>query len=185
MEDLSKATGKDLVVIIDEALQAVETDAGLNAKFTPTAACDAINLAPGDRHLYLLMTGSHRDKLSTLVQNRQAPFFGGTVRPFPSLGSFYIASIASCVDESLAESAKLSSDDLEAAFELVGRRPELLTDCLRNLIFAPEGAGAEALKRIAAERRAQAEIDTLSEIAAMTQRQQGILRIIAKKCLAF
>lgn len=129
LEDLIKATGKDLVVIIDEAQQAVETDAGLNAMFALKAARDAINQAPGDRHLYLLMTGSHRDKLSTLVQNRQAPFFGGIVRPFPPLGSSYIDSMAARVNEALAETAKLSPEDLEAAFEVVGRRPELLTDC--------------------------------------------------------
>ncbi|WP_415145970.1 ATP-binding protein [Limimaricola cinnabarinus] len=185
LEDLIKATGKDLVVIIDEAQQAVETDAGLNAMFALKAARDAINQAPGDRHLYLLMTGSHRDKLSTLVQNRQAPFFGGIVRPFPPLGSSYIDSMAARVNEALAETAKLSPEDLEAAFDVVGRRPELLTDCLRDLIFAPEGAGPEALKRIASERKAQAEIDTLSEIASMTPLQQGILRLMARKGLAF
>ncbi|MGR3464566.1 hypothetical protein [Limimaricola sp.] len=181
LEDLIEATGKDLVVIIDEAQQAVETDAGLNAMFALKAARDAINQAPGDRHLYLLMTGSHRDKLSTLVQNRQAPFFGAGVRPFPPLGAAYVSAMAARVNDALAETAQLAPADLEAAFDTVGRRPELLTDCLRDLIFAPEGAGPAALRRIAAERKAQAEIDTLSEIAAMTPLQQGILRLMAQK----
>ncbi|ETW11601.1 hypothetical protein ATO8_16840 [Roseivivax marinus] len=185
LEALVAATGRDLVMIIDEAQQAIESEAGLNAMFALKAARDAINQAPGERHLYLLMTGSHRDKLATLVQNRQAPFFGATVRSFPPLGADYIAAMAARVNEALAARAQLSPTDIAAAFETVGHRPELLADCLRDLIFAPEGAGPAALLRIAGDRKAQAETDILSEIASMTPLQQGLLRLMAERGLSF
>lgn len=107
------------------------------------------------------------------------------MRPFPPLGSSYIACMIARVNDSLADSAKLAAGDLEAAFEVVERRPELMINCLRNLISAPEGVVPEAPRRIAFECKVQAEIDMLSEVASMTPLQQVILRIMARRGLAF
>gem|GEM_PF-4011755 len=56
--------------------------------FVLKAARDALNqgLERGDGGLRLVLTGSNRDKLAHLVLNKNQPFFGPGITPFPLLG---------------------------------------------------------------------------------------------------
>ena len=83
---LSEATHKSIVLIIDEAQHALNSTAGVNAMFAVKAARDRLNQRAGDARLYLILTGSHRDKLAHLVLKKDQPFFGGQVTSFPLLG---------------------------------------------------------------------------------------------------
>lgn len=68
MRILTASTGKDVVMLIDEAQQSLETEAGLNAMFALKAARDEVNQGDDGRHLFLIMTGSHRDKTCSSCQ---------------------------------------------------------------------------------------------------------------------
>ena len=176
---LVEATGSDLVLIVDEAQQALETQAGMDAMLALKAARDAVNLGT-DRRLYLVMTGSHRDKLATLVSNQQAPFFGAMLRDFPPLGHGYATLVTAHVNASLAEKAQLAVEDVATAFTRLDHRPELLLSCLREMLLAPEGAGPDSLRRLTGQMRDRMVGDLRAEIEDLSEIQRRLLSAMAR-----
>jgi hypothetical protein len=181
---LVQSTGKDIVLMIDEAQQSLESTEGMNAMFALKAARDEVNQTPDGGHLYLVMTGSHRDKLATLVSDHKAPFFGASVRDLPPLGVEYPKMLSEHLAGRMSEEAQLSADELERAFDLLGRRPEVLNRCLRQLLLAPEFSASELMAI------AQSEVDRsreqlLSEIEALPKMQQDMLRLMARDASDF
>ncbi len=126
MRILTASTEKDVVMIIDEAQQSLESEAGLNAMFALKAARDEVNQGEDGRHLFLVMTGSHRDKLAALVNGHKAPFYGAAVNVFPALGREFSVAVAGQVNARLVESAHVSVDEVDEAFTVLGRKPESL-----------------------------------------------------------
>lgn len=181
---LCDATGKDVVLIVDEAQQSLVSDAGRDAMYALKAARDAVNQADRDQRLYLIMTGSHRDKLAALVHDQQAPFFGARVRDFPRLGESYTAALTERVNARLAEGAQLTEACVAAVFEDLGHRPEILTDCLRDLILETS-PGDEALRKIANRKKTQMREALLAEIGNLTRLQQAILHKMAADGINF
>ncbi len=181
---LCEATERDVVLIIDEAQQSLATEAGRNAMFALKAARDAVNQSGLPTRLYLVMTGSHRDKLAALIHDQQAPFFGARVRDFPKLGTPYTVALTHRINSRLAADAQLSAEAVDAVFEDLGRRPELLTDCLRELLLEP-ATGDAALRAIAVRKKAQMRDAMLAEIGALTKLQQAILRRMATEGIHF
>lgn len=181
---LVEATGQDVAVIIDEAQHSLVSDEGRNAMYALKAARDAINQSRMPGHLYLIMTGSHRDKLSALVHDHQAPFFGASIRDFPPLGPEYTQAITDHLNSRLSETAKLDASVIEAAFDKLGRRPERLNACLRDL-FLEVDFGEAALERLVDARIAAAKAQLLSEIASLSPLQQGILKLMAEQGINF
>ena len=179
---LAAATGRDVVLIVDEAQQSLESEDGISAMFALKAARDAVNQKPGadQPKLYLIMTGSHRDKLAALVYDQKSPFFGAQVRDFPPLGKEYSKAVADRVNTHLSEGNRLSVDELDQAFQRLGRKPEMLIECLRDLVLEPVEAPI-ALEAIVERRKAQMEAARRSEIAALSNLQQAILRRIARE----
>ncbi|MFW8635346.1 hypothetical protein [Cribrihabitans pelagius] len=181
---LVEATGKDVVFIIDEAQHSLVSEEGRNAMFALKAARDAINQVELPGRLYLVMTGSHRDKLSALVHDHQAPFFGAAIRDFPPLGADYTTAVAEHLNARLSQNARLDPSVIEEAFDQLGRRPERLNDCLRDLILGTE-FGEDALRRLVKTRMEASRQQLLSEIAVLTPLQQDILRTMAETGIDF
>lgn len=177
---LAAATGQDVVLIVDEAQQAIESEAGMTAMFALKAARDAVNQGGGGSRLYLVMTGSHRDKLAALVYDQKSPFFGAQVRDFPPLGKEFAQAIAERVNANLSEHRHISVDDMDKAFDRLGRKPEMLLECLRDLVLAPVDAPA-ALDTLVDRKKAQMEAARRSEIAALTNLQRSILKLLASQ----
>ncbi len=123
---LSEATGKSIVLIIDEAQHALISNAGVNAMFAVKAARDRLNQRAGDARLYIILTGSHRDKLAHLVLKKDQPFFGGQVTSFPLLGRPFTDAYVDWINPLLAANNVFSKDDMYVAFEHTGFRPEIL-----------------------------------------------------------
>ncbi|MCE5294927.1 MAG: ATP-binding protein [Chlamydiales bacterium] len=123
---LSEATEKSIVLIIDEAQHALSSRDGLNAMFAVKAARDRLNQRSGDSRLYLILTGSHRDKLAHLVLKKDQPFFGGQVTSFPMLGRAFTDAYVDWINPLLATNNSFSKEDMYAAFEHIGFRPEIL-----------------------------------------------------------
>lgn len=181
---LVEATERDVVLIVDEAQHSLVTKEGTNAMFALKAARDAINQSDLPGKLYLVMTGSHRDKLTALVHDHQAPFFGARVRDFPPLGRDYSEMITAHVNSRLAQDAQLSVDDVERVFDMLGRRPEGLNACLREMFLSEDFSG-EALQRLAQADLAASRAQITSAIESLTDLQQAILRQMAEDGLGF
>ena len=83
---VGEKAGRDVALIVDEAQHALQSDAGLDAIFALKAARDEMNQRADGARLYLIFTGSHRDKLAGFVRGHQDPFYGATVSDFPEAG---------------------------------------------------------------------------------------------------
>lgn len=179
---LARAAAAPVVLIIDEAQAALATDAGVTAMFAVKAARDAIQLAEGgDAGFGLVLTGSNRDKLADLVQRREQPFFGASVTDFPLLGRDYVDAYVAWLNERLAAGNQIAADVAWRAFELLGHRPELLQELLRETALGARGAGGLefAITERAGDlrrrlwRQYEADCDGLSEL------QMAVLRLVA------
>lgn len=159
LEALLDRTRKRIALLIDEAQHAIVSEAGMNAMFALKAARDRLNTAEDAKdgpNLMLVLTGSHRDKLSRLVLGRDQPLYGANVQNFPLLGRDYTDAYTEWLNKRLADSNRFDPDDVFAAFGLVGQRPEILTQILKDLALDVGDAaelktalsnGAETLRR--------------------------------------
>ena len=140
-------TGKPTALIVDEAQQALATTAGMDAMFALKAARDALNQGgaiAGGPALLMVFTGSHRDKLANLVLKRDQPFFGATITDFPRLGRDYTDAYTDWLHDRLAANNRFDKDQVWAAFQVLGHRPEKLEEVLRYHAFGPAKAAGLA-----------------------------------------
>lgn len=148
--EIGTRAGRDVVFIIDEAQHALTSEAGKDAMFALKAARDAMNQRREGARLYLLFTGSHRDKLAALVLTHKQPFYGARVQDFPKLGRRFVDAYLRIVNPLLAADNQLDADDVMRAFELLGHRPEKLQEVIRD--HALGQGGSAGLRATVAER---------------------------------
>ena len=146
---LAQKSAKPVALVVDEAQHALATDAGVNAMFALKAARDAMNQGGDGHHLTLVFTGSHRDKLSNLMLRRDQPFYGASFMDFPLLGRDYSNAYTKWLNERLADDNGFEADDVFAAFKILGCRPEMLQNALRD--FALGDTKSAGLKRTLAD----------------------------------
>ncbi len=179
---LHLASGKRVVLVVDEAQHALNSENGVNAMFALKAARDAMNQGAGaEDGLRLIFTGSSRDKLAQLVLNRQQPFFGAMVTPFPLLGDDFVDAYTKDINSKLAAGNNFQTQDMKRAFELVGRRPELLAAIVQRVAL---GLGAapdlgELLEQGAAEVQAGVWAEFEAAYNPLTTVQKAILEVMA------
>lgn len=178
---LYQACGRMVVLIVDEAQQALETTTGMNAMFALKAARDYLNQGLSTPGLRLVFTGSSRDKLAHLVLNRQQPFFGAQITPFPLLGRDFIAAYTDNINQKLATGNRFDADDMMQAFELVGRRPEQLAAIVQRVALEMGEAPqlGELLKANAVEMQASAWSEYEAAFDPLTPVQKAVLMTMA------
>ncbi|WP_051340836.1 ATP-binding protein [Azospirillum halopraeferens] len=183
---LMDRTGKRVALVVDEAQHAIVTDAGLNAMFALKAARDTLNTrddgADGP-NLVLVLTGSHRDKLGRLVLGRDQPFYGASVQDFPLLGRDYTDAYTAWLNGRLAADNRFDPAAVYAAFDAVGRRPEILAQILKDIAL-DEGAGElrTALSAGAQTLRGRLWQDYESAWSSLTRLQQAVIeRLVAEE----
>jgi len=183
---LSVVSGQMVVLIIDEAQHALETEAGLNAMFGLKAARDAMNQGDTPGELRLVLTGSSRDKLAQLVLGRQQPFYGASVTPFPLLGDDFVEAFTSDVNAKLAPGNTFNADDMKRAFELVGRRPELLRSIVEQVALQLGSAPSlgQLLEQGAAEVQTGVWVEYESAYFPLSPVQKAILLGMSESTLA-
>ena len=152
LERLHLKCSKPLVLLVDEAQHALSTPAGTQAMFALKAARDRLNQGTPERGLYLVMTGSNRDKLTHLVLRKSEPFYGAGVTRFPLLDRGFVEAYAAWLKPQFADGKAFSAETLERAFDLLGRRPEMLKRVVGEAVA--DWGGAEALDALI-ERNAQ------------------------------
>ena len=125
---------KRMVLIVDEAQQALATESGTSMMFALKAARDALNLGPPEPKLFLIFTGSDRSKLASLLATKNQPFYGATIRDFPVLGPEYCAAVAAHFNMLLRQGMGLSTDAIEGAFSALNYKPESLMDAIGDTL---------------------------------------------------
>ena len=182
---LHQVSGQLVVLIIDEAQHALNSEDGLNAMFALKAARDHLNRGDRPDGLRLVFTGSSRDKLANLVLKSKQPFFGASITPFPLLGRDYVEFITALWNRRLADSNQFKVEDLAYAFELVGRRPEMLNKLLAEVSVGLGEAGnlGELLRNGALNHQAGVWSDYESAWNELTPLQQAVLEVMAERTL--
>ncbi|MFJ4068062.1 hypothetical protein ACIPW4_22565 [Pseudomonas sp. NPDC089996] len=180
---LHQVSGQMVVLIIDEAQHALNSEDGLNAMFALKAARDHLNRGDRPDGLRLVFTGSSRDKLANLVLKSKQPFFGASITPFPLLGREYVGFITELWNRRLADSNQFKAEDLEYAFELVGRRPEMLNKLLAEVsVGLGEAANlGELLRTGALNHQAGVWSDYESAWNELSPLQQAVLEVMAER----
>ena len=180
---LHQVSGQMVVLIIDEAQHALNSEDGLNAMFALKAARDHLNRGDRPDGLRLVFTGSSRDKLANLVLKSKQPFFGASITPFPLLGRAYVGFITELWNRRLADSNQFKAEDLEYAFELVGRRPEMLNKLLAEVsVGLGEAANlGELLRTGALNHQAGVWSDYESAWNELSPLQQAVLEVMAER----
>jgi len=180
---LHQVSGQMVVLIIDEAQRALNSEDGLNAMFALKAARDHLNRGDRPDGLRLVFTGSSRDKLANLVLKSKQPFFGASITPFPLLGREYVGFITELWNRRLADSNQFKAEDLEYAFELVGRRPEMLNTLLAEVsVGLGEAANlGELLRTGALNHQAGVWSDHESAWNELSPLQQAVLEVMAER----
>ncbi|MEM1152464.1 MAG: hypothetical protein AAGI03_18315 [Pseudomonadota bacterium] len=178
---------KDVALIVDEAQHALTTKAGLDAIFALKAARDEMNQREKGQRLYLVFTGSHRDKLAGFVRGHKDPFYGASVSDFPKLGDTYIRVLVDALNQRLAPNNQLDTADVMRAFNLVGHQPEALTAIVREHALSTEGSAG--LRKTVAERadelRARRWEQHASDFGELTEMQRAVLAILAEDGVEF
>jgi len=186
LEALQAASGRMVVMIVDEAQHALNSDAGINAMFALKAARDALNLGGDSPGLRLILTGSSRDKLAMLVLSRDQPFFGSSVTPFPLLGEDFIEAYTADLNTKLAPGNTFAAKDVYQAFQRVGHRPELLGEVVRRVALelgqAPDLGKLLAQGAVDVQNGLWAEYE--SAFVVLSPLQRAILRVLAEAAAA-
>lgn len=149
LEKLSAASGKPIVMVIDEAQHAQTTEEGRDTMFALKAARDALILGEGEG-FRLIATGSNSDRLRTLVASKDQAFFGAKEEHLPELDDTYLQWVLT----SSPFKGTLSLDALRQAFEVFSRRPEPLQGLLTVLHDDP-AFDASSIDKVFAERAAE------------------------------
>lgn len=179
LEALVEAGNSPVAIVIDEAQHALSTQAGIDAMFALKSARDQLNQGMGQQRLFIVLTGSNRDKLAHLVLKRTQPFFGSQVTRFPLLGKGFTDAYVDFVNPQLAASNQFAYDDMFEAFKLVGHRPEMLRSIVGDIAL---NAGAchlgEELKNGAEEIKERMWGAMESEFAELPDIQRVVLEAI-------
>ena len=179
LEALLKAGNAPIAIVIDEAQHALSTQAGVDAMFALKAARDQLNQGSGQQGLFIVLTGSNRDKLAHLVLKRTQPFFGSQVTRFPLLTKDFTDAYTNYVNPMLAADNQFSGDDMFEAFKLVGHRPEMLRNIVGEIALST-GADhfGEALKNGAEEIKERMWGVMESEFASLPDMHRAVLETL-------
>ncbi len=186
LEVLHNVAGKMIVLIIDEAQHALNSESGLNAMFALKAARDHLNRGRGPDGVRLVFTGSSRDKLANLMLKSKQPFFGANITAFPLLGHDFVEFVTDLWNQRLAATNQFNVEDLEYAFQLVGRRPEMLNQLLTEVSVGRGEASnlGELLRTGALNHQAGIWSDYESACNDLSTLQRAVLNVIAERTIS-
>ena len=178
LAELSDATQRPVVLIIDEVQQALTSNIGAATLFALKAARDQLN-SSAHHGFRLIATGSNRDKLSLLVHGHDQAFMNATLVDLELLGDDYLQWELDRHGDALKPSLPAATK----AFALAGRQPEILRKALNDLAFSPrltartiDSALLSAVRKI----RESARLEFLGKITVLPPLQAAVLGVMAK-----
>ena len=176
---LSDETRQRIVLVIDEAQHAITSETGNNALFALKAARDELN---SSRHhgLRIVATGSNRDKLAMLRNNREQAFYGAPLVDFPLLGPDYVQWFC----ERVSLPGKLDPKAVSTLFKQASYKPEILAAAADMLRFDFELKAKDVATRFRAAVLQQvdaADAELLRIVHSLTPLQSAVLRVLAAR----
>jgi hypothetical protein len=185
LDVLHQVSGQMIVLIVDEAQHALNSENGVNAMFALKAARDHLNGGSAADGLRLVFTGSSRDKLANLVLKSKQPFFGAHITPFPLLSRDYVEFVTDLWNQRLAATNQFNLEDMDYAFQLVGRRPEMLNTLLTEVSVGLGEASnlGELLRTGALNHQAGIWSDYESAYNDLSPLQQAVLEVMGERTL--
>ena len=186
LDVLQQVSGKMVVLIVDEAQHALNSESGVNAMFALKAARDHLNRGNLPDRLRLVFTGSSRDKLANLVLKSKQPFYGANITPFPLLGNDFVHFVTDVWNHRLAATNQFKIEDMEHAFQLVGRRPEMLNKLLAEVSVGLGEASnlGELLRTGALNHQAGVWSDYESAYNDLSPLQRAVLEVMAERMIS-
>ncbi len=154
---LHKATKKQIVFMIDEAQHALTSDDGEALMWALKSARDQMKTREG-ANLMLVMSGSHTDKLTLLLNAPSAPFWGSQVRAMPKLEDDFVSAVAATIRTAKPEFSTIRQSEMAAAFEHFGRRPQFFANAVANASAQSHDA-ASFERMLVAESQKQSQAD--------------------------
>ena len=161
---LRKASSGSIVLMVDEAQQALTTPRGAATMTALKSARDQMN-SPDDVNLRLVMTGSDRDKLARLVNTHDAPFLGGRIRDLPLLDDGFVHFVCDAVETRRPELAPVDRRGLGVAFARLGHRPVAFERAIADALN-PLSSGQGRFEGRVLELAAQQDAAALAELEA-------------------
>ncbi len=148
LEVLRTVSGCMIVLIIDEAQHALNSEAGVAAMFALKAARDQLNSGEEEDGVRMVFTGSAVTSWPTWYSRMASPSTALGSPNSPAWAVTTLRSLPSCGMADLAAHNQFAIEDVEYAFELVGRRPEMLTALLSDtrVILGEAGNRGELLR---------------------------------------
>ncbi|AMW82311.1 hypothetical protein RCO22_17490 [Pseudomonas yamanorum] len=185
LDVLHQVSGQMIVLIVDEAQHALNSEGGVNAMFALKAARDHLNGSSTTDGLRLVFTGSSRDKLANLVLKSKQPFFGAHITPFPLLSRDFVEFVTDLWNQRLAATNQFNLEDMDYAFQLVGRRPEMLNKLLTEVSVGLGEASnlGELLRTGALNHQAGIWSDYESAYNDLSPLQQAVLEVMGERTL--
>ena len=175
LKALSETIERTIVLIVDEAQQAITTDAGSRAMFALKAARDALNIAR-PHGLRIVATGSNRDKLAMLRSAKDQAFYGAPLTRFPPLGEGYVR-------WALERHGLIDVLELATAVELFdrcGHEPEILNAALGEIAYGTEAEDtATRLEATVDALLREADLVRLRQVLALPALQGAVLHEMA------
>jgi hypothetical protein len=186
---LAQKSGRPVVLIVDEAQHATTSTAGANAMFALKSARDTLNIGAertsvSNVQLGLVFTGSHRDKLASLVVSKSQPFFGATITDFPLLGRDFAQAYTDYVNARLAPAKPLNASDVFDAFAVAGFRPELLQAAVKDYLvggLASDKKPLNSLRDHAVAAREKFWVEFDSVWSTLTELQKTVLKRVVEQ----
>ncbi|WP_372609475.1 hypothetical protein [Halomonas sp.] len=174
---LGEAAEKPVALIIDEAQQALTSEAGAALMVALKSARDQLN-TPDDIRLMLIMSGSDRDKLLRLVNSHSAPFYGSKITSMPLLGRDFVEHLVGIIEDQLPCLAPVETDVLMEAFTGYGHRPQFFMSALGTALSPMadiEGRFEQAVLEAAREQQETDRADMESLYLGLQTLHQAIL----------
>ncbi len=178
LAELSDATKRVIVLVIDEAQHAITTDAGAATLFALKAARDQLN---GSVHygFRLIATGSNRDKLSLLVHGKDQAFLNAVLMDLDPLGDDYLQWELDQYDGEV----KPSLGVIRNAFIASGHRPEALRKALDDLAFKFDTTAASVdsvFQSLVDHIMAEAKQSFMRQVNSLPPMQAAVLMVMAR-----
>lgn len=180
LDILHAKSKKTIVLILDEAQYALESEVGRNSMFALKSARDTLNMGSTTPKLFLVFTGSNRDKLAEIVTRKNQPFFGAAINNFPLLGTDFIASYTAYVNEQVVDDKRFDPAAMEQAFKLLNHKPESLFGVVSQVLGSELTERSQALIMLAKaeNNRAVEEVDRRVEL--LPEIQRAVLQVLLK-----
>jgi hypothetical protein len=154
---LNKATKKKIVFIVDEAQHALTSEDGEALMWSLKSARDQMKTEQGS-DLMLVMSGSHTDKLTLLLNSPKAPFWGSQVRAMPKLDDEFVRAYAAQIAVNRPEFNTVRGSEMVKAFEHFGRRPQFFVSAVARAAALSQDA-LQFEQMLVKESQTQAQVD--------------------------